>query len=287
MKYKAFLCLPLLGALLMPHALGAAMPDCEGLMEGGRAELVTQPPQTRAEAADEDLRDWARSVESPVAWLTVEDQVLTVRDADGKEAYRAVYPALRLAHDDTSPLAKALLAWNEKISQGAWNSHVRTYSEEAMGHGESLLHAYTDITPIKVWGRVDDRMISFFMKGSYYAGGPHPFPHVDGYTFDRRTGRQIPLDAIVTNRTLLIAAIEAAFQRQYPAAVETDFPRGVTEALLFQHPAEKGLSTFCWYIAADGSLVIYYPNSMLASYAAGAFTLTIRKSDAPSLFRPE
>jgi len=66
--------------------------------------------------------------------------------------------------------------------------------------------------------------------------------------------------------------------------VERDFPHGVMEALLMQHPAEKGLSSFCWYMAADGSLVIYYPDSVLASYAAGAFTLTITRQDAPRLF---
>ena len=67
-------------------------------------------------------------------------------------------------------------------------------------------------------------------------------------------------------------------------AVEQDFPRGVMEALLIQHPEEQGLSSFCWYMAADGSLVIYYPEAVLASYAAGAFTLTIPREDAPHLF---
>ena len=167
---------------------------------------------------------------------------------------------------------------------GAWHSSIRTASEEARRDGYELPFYYSDITPISRWGRVDEQLISFFMEGSSYAGGPHPIPHVDAYTFDRRTGRQIALDEIVTNRTLLIAAIEAAFQTEYPAAVEQDFPRGVMEALLIQHPSEKGLSSFCWYMAADGSLVIYYPDSVLASYAAGDFTLTIARQDAPRLF---
>ncbi|GEM_PF-5373224 len=51
-----------------------------------------------------------------------------------------------------------------------------------------------------------------------------------------------------------------------------------------RHPEEQGLSSFCWYMAADGSLVIYYPEAVLASYAAGAFTLTIPREDAPHLF---
>ena len=278
MHTKTFLS-ALLSALLLCAPLSAA----EGVLND-RTEEHTQPPQSLEDVQDRAARDWSRSVESPVSWLTVEDHVLTVYDKDDTKVYRGIYPQLGLVNDDSSPLAKAFDAWNAEIGTGAWHSSIRTLSEEARRGGYDLPFYYSDITPISRWGRVDEQLISFFMEGSSYAGGAHPIAHVDAYTFDRKTGRQIALDEIVTNRTLLIAAIEAAFQTQYPAAVERDFPHGVMEVLLEQHPAEKGLSSFCWYMAADGSLVIYYPDSMLASYAAGAFTLTIARQDAPRLF---
>ena len=278
MNIKSFLSI-LLPALLLCAPLSAA----EGI-PGDRAEQYTQPPQSLEGVQDREARDWERSVESPVPWLTVMDHILTVYDTNEVKAYHAVYPELQLANDDTSPLAKALSEWSVERSMDAWHSPIRTYSEEARRDGHELPFYYSDITPISRWGRVDEQLISFFMEGSSYAGGAHSIPHVNAYTFDRKTGRQIALDEIVTNRTLLIAALEAAFQTQYPAAVERDFPHGVMEVLLMQHPAEKGLSSFCWYMAADGSLVIYYPDSVLASYAAGAFTLTIARQDAPRLF---
>ena len=278
MNIKSFLSI-LLPALLLCAPLSAA----EGI-PGDRAEQYTQPPQSLERVQDREARDWERSVESPVPWLTVMDHILTIYDTNEVKAYHAVYPELQLANDDTSPLAKALSEWSVERSMDAWHSPIRTYSEEARRDGYELPFYYSDITPISRWGRVDDQMISFFMEGSSYAGGAHPIAHVDAYTFDRKTGRQIALDEIVTNRTLLIAALEAAFQTQYPAAVERDFPHGVMEVLLMQHPAEKGLSSFCWYMAADGSLVIHYPAAVLASYAAGAFTLTIARQDAPRLF---
>ena len=278
MNIKSFLSI-LLPALLLCAPLSAA----EGI-PGDRAEQYTQPPQSLEGVQDREARDWERSVESPVPWLTVMDHILTVYDTNEVKAYHAVYPELQLANDDTSPLAKALSEWSVERSMDAWHSPIRTYSEEARRDGYELPFYYSDITPISRWGRVDEQLISFFMEGSSYAGGAHPIPHVDAYTFDRKTGRQIALDEIVTNRTLLIAALEAAFQTQYPAAVERDFPHGVMEVLLMQHPAEKGLSSFCWYMAADGSLVIHYPAAVLASYAAGAFTLTIARQDAPRLF---
>ena len=278
MRIKTFLS-ALLFALLLCAPLAAAKCDLND-----RTEQHTQQPQSLEEVQDRAARDWSRSVESPVSWLTVEDHVLTVYDKDDTKVYRGIYPQLGLVNDDSSPLAKAFDAWNAEIGTGAWHSPIRTYSEEARRDGYKLPFYYSDITPISRWGRVDDQMISFFMEGSSYAGGAHPIAHVDAYTFDRKTGRQIALDEIITNRTLLIAALEAAFQTQYPAAVERDFPRGVMEALLIQHPSEEGLSSVCWYVAADGSLVIYYPDSVLASYAAGAFTLTIARQDAPRLF---
>ena len=278
MHIKTFLS-ALLSALLLCAPLSAA-----DRVLNDRTEQYTQPPQSLEGVQDREARDWERSVESPVPWLTVMDHILTVYDTNEVKAYHAVYPELQLANDDTSPLAKAFSEWSVERSMDAWHSPIRTYSEEARRDGYELPFYYSDITPISRWGRVDEQLISFFMEGSSYAGGAHSIPHVNAYTFDRKTGRQIALDEIVTNRTLLIAALEAAFQTQYPAAVERDFPHGVMEALLIQHPSEKGLSSFCWYMAADGSLVIYYPDSVLASYAAGAFTLTIARQDAPRLF---
>ena len=278
MHIKTFLS-ALLSALLLCAPLSAA-----DRVLNDRTEQYTQPPQSLEGVQDREARDWERSVESPVPWLTVMDHILTVYDTNEVKAYHAVYPELQLANDDTSPLAKAFSEWSVERSMDAWHSPIRTYSEEARRDGYELPFYYSDITPISRWGRVDEQLISFFMEGSSYAGGAHSIPHVNAYTFDRKTGRQIALDEIVTNRTLLIAALEAAFQTQYPAAVERDFPHGVMEALLMQHPSEKGLTSFCWYMAADGSLVIYYPDSVLASYAAGAFTLTIARQDAPRLF---
>ena len=254
-----------------------------GVENANYAEALLAP--LPAEAQDTDARGGEHSVAPPVAWITLVDHVLTFYDENKKEVYRALYPALSLTDDSASPLARAFIAWNAEIGTGAWHNEIRSLNAEARAEGYNIPLAYTDITPITAWGRVDEQMVSFFMKGSSYAGGLHPFPHVDAYTFDSATGRQIALEEIVTGREQLLAAIAAAFELQYPgAAVGGDSPRGVMETLLAQHPAEKGLTSFCWYIGADGNLVIYYPVSTLTSYAAGDFSLTITRADAPELF---
>ena len=284
MTIQSFLC-ALLPALLLAAPLCAAEPlTAAEIVRNDTTGETIQPPQTRAQAQNEETWDRSRSVASPVPWLTVEDHVLTVCDESGSKVFCGVYPSLRLAEDDTSPLAKALIAWNAEIGTSAWHSPVRRESEAARAERGTLPFAYSDITPITAWGRVDERVISFFMKGSSYAGGFHPTPHVEAYTFDRARGRQIALDEIVTDRTALIDAVAAAFRTQYPNALQEDFPYGIREALLVRHPADQGLTSFYWYIAADGSLIIYYPVSSLMSYDAGDFALTITRDDAPELF---
>ena len=281
MNIKSFLSALLPALLLSAPLCAAASPAGTEIVLHDTVEETTQPAQTLQEG---EVRDWLRSVASPVPWLMVEDHILTVYDESGSKVFCGVYPSLELTDDSASPLAKALDDWSVEQSMAIWHSHVRTCSEEDRRIDGRLVTYYTDTVPISQWGRVDDRVISFFMEGSAYTGGLHPFPRIEAYTFDRVSGRQIALDEIVTDRMLLIEAIAAAFRTQYSDILQDDFPRGIMEALLIQHPAERGLTSFCWYMASDGSLIIYYPASVLTSYAAGDFALTITRDDAPGLF---
>ena len=84
MHIKTFLS-ALLSALLLCAPLAAA----ENVLSD-RTEEIKQPPQSLEEVQDRAARDWSRSVESPVAWLTVEDHVLTVYDKDDTKVYRGI-----------------------------------------------------------------------------------------------------------------------------------------------------------------------------------------------------
>ena len=86
MHIKTFLS-ALLSALLLCAPLSAA-----DRVLNDRTEQYTQPPQSLEGVQDRESRDWERSVESPVPWLTVMDHVLTVYDTKEVKAYHAVYP---------------------------------------------------------------------------------------------------------------------------------------------------------------------------------------------------
>ena len=272
-----------LSALLSAVLLCAPLSAAENVLSD-RTEEHTRPPQSLENVQDRAARDWSRSVEPPVSWLTVEDHVLTVYDKNDSKAYRAVYPEIALVDDDTSPLAKAFREWSAEQSMGAWHSSIRTASEEARRDGYELPFYYSDITPISRWGRVDEQLVSFFMEGSSYAGGAHPIPHVDAYTFDRKTGRQIALDEIVVGREELLTALIDAFRTQYPGREKETYENNIDTQLERLHPAREGLTGFTWYMGDRGELIVHYPAYTLAPYASGSFTITVTRTDAPKLF---
>ena len=231
-------------------------------------------------------KDEERSVEAPVPWLLVEDHRIEAYDANGKCVTYSSHPLLRIKGSARAPLARGLDAWNRQEAQAAKRGFdfAYEYKKEDRENGVLKETSYFDYSVITKWGRVDEQMISFCSFAITYAGGIHPMHGKGGTSFDTRTGKEVPLAAIVTNREALLQALAAAFQDQYPGREEELFAFDIREQLERIHPAEKALDTFSWYMGTRGELVFLYPPYALAPYASGDFTLTIEREDAPELF---
>ena len=231
-------------------------------------------------------KDEERSVEAPVPWLLVEDHRIEAYDANGKCVTYSSHPLLRIKGSARAPLARGLDAWNRQEAQAAKRGFdfAYEYKKEDRDNGVLKETAYFDYSVITKWGRVDENMISFCSFAITYAGGIHPMHGKGGTTFDTRTGKEVPLAALVTNREALLQALAAAFHAQYPGREEELFAFDIREQLERIHPAEKGLDTFSWYMGTRGELVFLYPPYALGPYSSGDFTLTIERADAPELF---
>ena len=240
----------------------------------------TRPAKTSAD------KDKERSVEAPVPWLLVEDHRIEALNANGKCVTYSSHPLLRIKGSARAPLARGLDAWNRQEAQDAKRGFdfAYEYKKEDRDNGVLKETAYFDYSVITKWGRVDENMISFCSFAITYAGGIHPMHGKGGTTFDTRTGKEVPLAAVVTNREALLQALAAAFQDQYPGRENELFAFDIREQLERIHPAEKALDTFSWYMGTRGELVFLYPPYALAPYASGDFTLTIERADAPELF---
>lgn len=231
-------------------------------------------------------KDEERSVEAPVPWLLVEDHRIEALNANGKCVTYSSHPLLRIKGSARAPLARGLDAWNRQEAQAAKRGFdfAYEYKKEDRENGVLKETSYFDYSVITKWGRVDESMISFCSFGISYTGGMHPMHGEGGTTFDARTGKEVPLAAIVTSREALLRALATAFLTQYPGREEDLFAYDIDEQLKRFHTPEKGFDTFSWYMGTRGELVFLYPPYALGPYSSGDFTLTIERAAAPELF---
>ena len=276
----------LAAALLLasPALLASNFPLMPAAVHAAAQQDTIKESTLPAKAAGD--KDEERSVEAPVPWLLVEDHRIEALNANGKCVTYSSHPLLRIKGSARAPLARGLDAWNRQEAQAAKRGFdfAYEYKKEDRDNGVLKETAYFDYSVITKWGRVDENMISFCSFAITYAGGIHPMHGKGGTTFDTRTGKEVPLAALVTNREALLQALAAAFHAQYPGREEELFAFDIREQLERIHPAEKGLDTFSWYMGTRGELVFLYPPYALAPYASGDFTLTIEREDAPQLF---
>ena len=275
----------LAAALLLasPALLASNFPLMPAVHAAAQQDTIKESTLPAKAAGDKDEE---RSVEAPVPWLLVEDHRLEVYDADGKCMVYSSRPIVRVKGRAHASLARGLDAWNSQEAQDAKRGFNFAYDfkKEDRENGVPREAAYFDYSVITKWGRVDEHMVSFCSFAITYSGGVHPMHGKGGASFDTRTGKEVPLTAVVTSREALLQALAAAFHAQYPGREEELFAFDIREQLERIHPAEKGLDTFSWYMGTRGELVFLYPPYALAPYASGDFTLTIERADAPELF---
>ena len=277
--------LPLAAALLLaPFApVSDTLPLASTAHAAAQQDTIkeyTRPAKTSAD------KDEERSVKAPVPWLLVEDHRIEALNANGKCVTYSSHPVLRVNGEGHLLLAHGLATWSKQEAQAAKKGFDFAYEckndDRQSGSLEEI--AYFDYSVITKWGRVDESMISFCSFGISYTGGVHPMHGKGGTTFDAKTGKEVPLAAIVTSREALLRALATAFRTQYPGREEDLFAYDIEEQLKRFHRPEKGFDTFSWYMGTRGELVFLYPPYALAPYASGDFTLTIERAAAPQLF---
>ena len=187
----------------------------------------TRPAKTSAD------KDKERSVKAPVPWLLVEDHRIEALNANGKCVTYSSHPVLHVKGEGRETLSRALDAWNKHEAQAAKKGFDFAYEckngDRQGGFLEEI--AYFDYSVITKWGRVDESMISFCSFGAEFTGGIHPMHGEGGTTFDAKTGKELPLAAIVTSREALLRALANAFRTQYPGREEDLFAYDIEEQL--------------------------------------------------------
>lgn len=102
-----------------------------------------------------------------------------------------------------------------------------------------------------------------------YTGGAHPNTNLSFYTFDRKTGKALSLNDLVTDTTALLNVVEMAFRKQQNLPPQYNLEeRGyfLRDGRFFL-PANMGVGR--------NGLIFYYNPYEIAAYALGPIEVTV------------
>ncbi|MBR1552961.1 MAG: DUF3298 domain-containing protein, partial [Schwartzia sp.] len=210
-------------------------------------------------------------------------------DAEGELLRTSVTRVILVGSDiqeiDEVPLGGALRQYNEE-AEHQWQTSREKLLEQAKADraerrasGASFFPCYESRNHVFV-RRADTLVVSLLEDGSSYEGGVHGMYGVVGRNFDAKTGRELALDDVFTDRNGLAGAIEAQLRRDYPGASFME-SGGVGMAEMVDRMAKDG--TLVWTLDPCGA-TFYFNPYLIGSYAEGIFTVTRLVDEQPGLF---
>ncbi len=117
-----------------------------------------------------------------------------------------------------------------------------------------------------------ERWISVSLSYDWYMGGVWDYG-IDGYTFDRNTGKRLFLDDVLprTEETIQ-AAIVGSLKEQYPGIEDLADAQGNTPLTALQNIPIRGID---FYIAEGGAVTVVFDKYEIAPGAAGMFIVEV------------
>ncbi len=122
--------------------------------------------------------------------------------------------------------------------------------------------------------RADTVVTSILYYGYEYLGGAHGNYYYHGKNYDTGTGKELGLSDVVTDKEKLAAAVEELFEKHWS---DIDENADIKELI-----AEENLIS--WTLDYNGITVYFMPYS-IASYAAGAPTVTVSNEEYPDVLK--
>ena len=182
-------------------------------------------------------------------------------------------------------LGPVLWKYNDEKEQRAKNTREKMLGfakqdrAERRAAGANSFPAHENITDIFV-RRADTLALSLLECSQSYEGGVHGMYGVVGRNFDAKSGRELTLDDVFTDRNELAGAIAAQLRRDYPSASFME-SGGVGMAEMVEQLVKDGV--LIWTLDPCGASFYFNPY-IIGSYAEGIFTATILFDEYPALF---
>jgi hypothetical protein len=141
-----------------------------------------------------------------------------------------------------------------------------------------------DVTDLSVWEvsdrfyysrslqvlRADAKAFGMVCTTEQFSNSAHPLSVYSGINFDPETGKAIELEDVINNEEVFLAAVEAAFDEQYPEGRDLLIVDSLTDTLAEEY--HDGILQ--WAFDPYGITVMFSPYEVTA-YAAGPVILSV------------
>lgn len=126
----------------------------------------------------------------------------------------------------------------------------------------------SSIKPVYIKGNV----ISFKDSYDFFGGGPHNFPHIQGYTFNLKTGKKVNISQVTKYGSKIKSKIVSKFQKK--ADSNPNLARDM-DVFGMEKVRNTKLKDFNYYLKGNYVYVIYNIYE-IASYASGMQKIRIK-----------
>ena len=201
-----------------------------------------------------------------------------------KDSYTSIinveYPVAFVCSDDEneySGLSRALNDLNnaEKELKLDFIRDNYEYAEERYSESGGIGFESVGETYVR---RADTLVVSFLNYDYSYSGGAHGYYGYYGNNYDTTTGAVLTLQDVVTDKKLLLPAVEKELNKHYKEVMELNFS-DLGEVL-------NNEDAFSWTIDYNG-ITFYFSPYTIAPYAAGAQIVILSNDEYPDIVKPE
>ena len=212
--------------------------------------------------------DSSASFRADIQYLVAEGGNEGVAKAINDSIQNAITTTLSVGDDDTiltkmdinTALAKFRKTYDENISEGL-KMPVKERFFSSFDYDSSVKEIFKN-----------EKTTTICINESYYMGGAHPTSTTRSYVFDNKTGKAIPLTALVKNRDALVKILEENFRKEK----EID-PKTPLEEVIFESEDSKHLPLpYSYEISENGKGITFiYDSDEVAAHAFGPTIFTV------------
>lgn len=269
----------------------------ENIISENQAENPTETEQEIASAEDdtEEISDVEEEISDDAEPAETSDY-LDIRFERYYDSYydetllmQGYYDVIQFNEPEYPALTEAVRVYNDThvdAEQSYMDEIEQWAKEEYEEYGPDMfMGAYAEESEFAV-RRADTQVLSIVEKGFTYSGGAHGMSGFATVNFDVATGKEIPLESVVTDVNSLPAALATEVLEKYPDITYwTDTLEGTFQEYITPSDAEYA-PEFTWTLDYEG-VTFYFGNYEIGSYADGLQIVKITYHEYPQLLNEE